>query len=53
MPLFAFRGAKIHEWTFCDPIKLILSSPIASFKCNNAVGRRNAVSQELSQMAAV
>jgi hypothetical protein len=22
MTLFAFRGAKIHEWTFYDPIKL-------------------------------
>jgi hypothetical protein len=23
MTLFAFRGAKSHEWTFCDPIKLM------------------------------
>ena len=22
MTLFAFRGAKSHEWTFCDPIKV-------------------------------
>ncbi len=23
MTLFAFRGAKSHEWTFCDPINSI------------------------------
>jgi hypothetical protein len=22
MTLFSFRGAKSHEWTFCDPIKV-------------------------------
>jgi hypothetical protein len=22
MTLFTFRGAKSHEWTFCDPIKI-------------------------------
>ncbi len=22
MTLFAFREAKSHEWTFCDPIKI-------------------------------
>jgi len=32
MTLFAFRGAKSHEWTFCDLVKLILQNPVNTQK---------------------
>ena len=28
MTLFAFRGAKSHEWTFCDHIKIDLKNTV-------------------------
>ncbi len=32
MTLFAFRGAKSHEWTFCDPVTMerIITIPRAN-----------------------
>ena len=33
MTLFAFRGAKSHEWTICDPTKVDRSMQFCDLKC--------------------